>query len=276
MTVKAIKIYKAGLHLGEESLIEGNHSSGMINFSGCHLSCHFCYTPETSREWQGKEYSQEEFAALCRDLIRRGARNLNLISPTQFFANLHAPLSEVKSQFARLLPIVLKISGYESMPVLNAMAEVTDVFVPDFKVWDERLAKELGLPQRYGSIARSAIEHLMQTHGEKSVTETGKISHGILIRHLLMPGAIDDSFAVVDQLGRIGYQGAINFMTYFYDPKSKRVSNAGPADVSLLVGHALSFGMEVLVNGKANHPFRLHCNTPHYGTNQMVGGAYVG
>lgn len=274
--MKPIKIYKAGLHLGEENIVEGNQNSGMINFSGCHLSCHFCYTPETSKEWQGRDYTQEEFVSLCEDLVRRGARNLNLISPTQFFASLHAPLTEVKARFSSLLPVVLKISGYESLPVLNAMTEVTDVFVPDFKVWDDGLAKQVGLPQRYGSIARTAIERMMETHGETLHSPAGKISRGILIRHLMMPGATEDSFAIVDQLGRIGYQGALNFMTYFYDPKSKRVSNASPADVSLLAGHALSFGIHVLVNGKVNHPYRLHCHTSLFGSNQMVGGAHVG
>lgn len=274
--MKMIKIYRAGLHLGEESIIEGNQSSGMINFSGCHLSCHFCYTPETSKLWEGREYTADEFESLCEDLVRRGARNLNLISPTQFFSVLHAPLSSVKAQFANLLPIVLKISGYESLPVIDSMSEVTDVFVPDFKVWDEKLARSVGLPQRYGTIALNALERMMQSHGETTLTSTNKIAKGILVRHLLMPNATDDSFAVVDQLGRIGFQGAINFMTYFYDPKTKRVSNASPSDVSLLVGHASSFGMHALVNGRSNHPYRLKCDGRTVRSNQMVGGAHVG
>lgn len=274
--MKTIKIYRAGLHLGEESLVEGNQSSGMINFSGCHLSCHFCYTPETSKFWEGTDYTPAEFQALCEDLVRRGARNLNLISPTQFFAALRQPLEQVKSRFALLLPIVLKISGYESVPVLDSMSEVADVYVPDFKVWDERIAKSVGLPQRYGTIALNAMERMMRSHGETRHSAIGKINHGILVRHLIMPECTDDSFSIVDQLGRIGYQGAINFMTYFYDPKSKRVSNASPSDVSLLVGHALSFGMHALVNGKSNHPYRLNCDGRAVRSTPMVGGAYVG
>lgn len=270
--MKAIKIYKAGIHFGEENIIEGNHASGMINFSGCHLSCHFCYTPETSKEWQGEIYSGEQFVSLCEDLVRRGARNLNLISPTQFFSALYRPLQRIAASYGELLPVVFKISGYESYPALEPMMGLAHVFVPDFKVWDETLARQVGLPQRYGVIALEAIGRMMETHGTPLFTSAGKLSRGILIRHLLMPGMMDDSFNVVGALAKIGYRGNINFMTYFYDPKTRRVSNASPRDVALLASHASAQGMSVMVNGKQNHAFALNCaNT----TQLASGGSYV-
>lgn len=257
--MKAIKIYRAGLHLGEEKGIDGNQNSGMVNFSGCHLNCHFCYTPETSKEWQGREITGDEFSELCDDLVKRGARNLNLISPTPYFAALVKPLERIQYRYAGLLPVILKVSGYESLPQLDSMIPLTDVFVPDFKVWDETLAHSVGLPQRYGVIALAAIEKMMATHGAAQLTDTGKIRRGLLIRHLLMPGAMDDSFEIISQLARIGYRGHLNLMSYFYDPKAKRVTNAPLHDISLLARHADSAGMTVWVNGKVPHPYVLAC-----------------
>jgi len=273
--MKQIKVYRAGLHLGEENLIEGNRNSGMINFSGCHLNCHFCYTPETSKEWKGSDYSPETFVELCHDLVRRGARNLNLISPTQFFPLLAEPLKVLRHRYGTLLPIVLKISGYESQPIIDLMVLTADVFVPDFKVWDEKLALQVGLPQRYGTFALSAISRMMETHGSPQYSENHKLSRGILVRHLLMPNATEDSFQVLNHLGNIGYSGAINLMTYFYDPRNKKVSNASPQDLTLLTHHAQSLGMQVLVNGKLNHPYQIDCGVAE-ASQSMLGGAYAG
>jgi putative pyruvate formate lyase activating enzyme len=250
--MKPLLVYKSGIHLGEERLIEGNLSSGMISFSGCHLACRFCYTPETSVHRLGQEYTPEAFRELIDELVLRGARNLNLISPTHVWPHLKKPLLESKLRYGRLLPIVLKISGYETESMIQQMAAYADVFVPDFKVWSPQLAAEVGVPGTYGVTAQRALAKMITTHGNAHFTSSGKLTHGILLRHLIMPHALDDSLAVIEALREIHFAGFINFMTYFVDPDVKRVVNASPETVEILTTAAESAGMTPLVNGKVD------------------------
>ncbi len=248
--MKAIKIYKSGIHLGEEKIVAGNQSSGMITFTGCHLACNFCYTPETSRYELGQTYTSEGFTHLVEDLVMRGARNLNLISPSHFWGQLAKPVFKIKQNYGKLLPIVLKISGFEGIKLIESMASLGDIIVPDFKVFGMEQAKSVNLPTHYGTTAIRAIETLLTTHGFSHLNESGKLTHGLLIRHLMMPGFLDDSLEVVGALGSIGYSGYLNLMTYFIDPRSHQVTNANPAEVHLLTTVAHRWNIKVLVNGK--------------------------
>jgi len=248
--MKPMKIYKSGIHLGEEKVIEGNQSSGMITFTGCHLACNFCYTPETSIYDIGSDYSAEAFSRLVEDLVMRGARNLNLISPTHFWSTLSRPLLKIKLNYGRLLPLVLKISGFESPETLHGMSSLGDIIVPDFKVFSSESARSVNLPLTYGKTAQRSLEILMKTHGFSHYTDSGKLTHGLLVRHLMMPGFLDDSLEVVRAMAAVKYTGYINFMTYFIDPKVRQVTNANPDEVFILSTSAEKAGMKVLINGK--------------------------
>lgn len=248
--MKSIRVYKSGIHLGEEKLVAGNQNSGMINFSGCHLACNFCYTPETSQLKLGSDLTAQEFMYLVDELVMRGARNLNLISPTHLWAPLASPLLKIRLKYGRLLPIVLKISGFESANVIDSMASLADVFVPDFKVRGEAEAKSVNLPSNYGDMTRDAIQRMMRTHSQAHYNEASQMTHGMLVRHLMMPSFLDDSLKVVEALGQVGYTGHLNLMTYFINPKQKSIANAHPLDVQLLALSAENLGMKVLVNGK--------------------------
>lgn len=248
--MKPIRVYNSGIHLGEEKLVAGNQNSGMVNFSGCHLACSFCYTPETSKLNLGREVSATEFLRIVDELVTRGARNLNLISPTHLWGSLAGPLLKVRLKYGRLLPIVLKITGYESLNIVDSMASLADVFVPDYKVFGEKEALSVNLPRNYGEFTRDAIRRMMKTHLQSHFNEYGQLTHGMLVRHLMMPGYLEDSLRVVEELKSLQYTGHINFLTYFINPQSKRITNANPCDVQLVTLSAQVAGMKPLVNGR--------------------------
>ncbi len=251
--MKPMKIYKSGIHLGEEKIVEGNQSSGMITFTGCHLACNFCYTPETSVHNIGTDYTADAFTRLVEELVMRGARNLNLISPTHFWPSLSRPLMKLKLNYGRLLPLVLKISGYEGPETIHGMASLGDVIVPDFKVYSGESAGKVNLPQTYGKTAQRSIELFIKTHGFSHYNDSGKLTHGLLVRHLMMPGFLEDSLDVVRALAEIKYTGYLNLMTYYIDPRARQVTNANPDEVLLLSTAAEQAGMKIMVNGKLKH-----------------------
>jgi len=258
--MKTIKVYRSGIHLGEEKKVAGNHASGMVYLSGCHLACNFCYTPETSIHGLGKDFTPVGFHYLLEGLIRRGARNLNLVSPTHVWKALRRPVQLVKMRYGELLPLVLKTSGYETKTIGGDMAQIADVLVPDFKVWSRDAARAVNLPERYGRVALDAIEGWMRTHGQPRTNREGLLSHGLLVRHLVMPGYDADSINVIKALGWIGFRGHLNLLTYFVDSPNGRVINTQGARVGDLVSLAESYGMSVMVNGKP--PLRAPVYSP--------------
>ena len=239
-----VRIYKMGIHFGEEPIIVGNHRSGMINFSGCHLACSFCYTPETSVRKEGRDYPVQSLAQVFDELAQQGAQNLNLISPTHFFPQLEAPLRDCR------LPKVLKVSGYESVALARRFAHCADVVVPDFKVLSETAAAKVNLPRNYGVVATAMIETLESQYRKPQFTPDGKLARGVVVRHLMMPGFFEDSLAVVERLAEISFSGMLNVMTRFVSPAEHRLVCPKAADLIRLVQLAQGYGLTLLVNGK--------------------------
>ncbi len=241
-----IKVYRHGLHRGEEKLVYGNIAAGMVNFSGCHLKCSFCYTPETSVRREGQEMNPLDFYSLLLNLKSSGARNINLISPTHLWKQIEAPLRSFRENAP--LPLVLKTSGYESPHLLSRMGELADVFVPDFKVMSEETAESVNLPSDYGQVASQALSVLLKSHKPKWNAE-GQMTRGILVRHLLMPGRQEDSLRVLQELKNINFRGALNIMTHFLDPLQGRLVSASPQALRQILREAAGGHFKILVNG---------------------------
>lgn len=232
-----IPIYKSGIHFGEEKIVPGNERSGMIVFTGCHLKCRFCYTPETSVHRLGEDYSAAGFDSLLYSLVERGARNINLISPTHVWPEIEASLITFGKAFPTV-PIVLKISGYEPASRLGRMLPVGDVFVPDFKVLSPELAKKVQLPADYGDVAAAAVQTLVAS---------GK---PVVVRHLMMPDCFEDSRRIIQKLGELRLKKHLNLMTRFIDPHSG-LRLAEQERIEALVTAATRSGISVLVDGES-------------------------
>jgi putative pyruvate formate lyase activating enzyme len=240
-------VYRWGIHQGEEPFVVGNRRAGMVTFSGCHLRCQFCYTPETSVRKEGESMGEARFANLLETLVARGSENLTLISPTHVWPLIERPLTRFKQSFP--IPVVAKISGYETPSLLKRLTGIADVVVPDFKVLSSACAQKVNLPPDYGDRTSEAIGFLSDTLGD-GTRRDGRLTKGTVVRHLIMPGFEDDSLAVVERLNEIGYRGALNLMTHFINVNHPTLVTADSKHVERLVREAQKADRQVFVNAR--------------------------
>lgn len=238
-----IRVFRSGTHTGEEPWVPGNDRAGMIVLSGCHLRCSYCYTPETSRDRLGQDLTFEAFRFRALELKSQGARNLNLITPTHYFRTLEPWLRDLKTELE--VPIILKVTGYESIAQIRRMAGVAQHLVFDFKVASAGAAARVNLPADYRETAMAAIAEAQRLGIESTV------------RHLLVPGEDDDSVGVVSALASISYLGRVNLMTLFartgaegLGPRLQRASNDR---VRRLLALAACRSLRFAIDGKELH-----------------------
>ena len=149
-------IGSADLHFWEEPCISGERGSGAIFFSGCNLRCVFCQNRDISRKPIGKKYTEDELVAKMLELQERGAHNINLVTATTYSLFVSKTLEKAKSKGLKL-PIVYNCGGYESVAALRALDGLVDIYLPDFKYFDNSLAKEYSSAPDYAEIAGKAL-----------------------------------------------------------------------------------------------------------------------
>jgi putative pyruvate formate lyase activating enzyme len=251
ISAKMIRVYKSGIHRGEEQMIFGNENSGMINFSGCHLSCRFCYTPETSRVLDGEAYTSEKFYALIQDLVRQGAKNINLITPSHLWSALKEPLNSYKQSNLPAVPVIVKTGGSEPIRLVKTMLETADVWLPDLKIWDSKKAVSAGLPAHYGPITLEGIQTATEVLKAEVDSSTHRLKRGVLVRHLLMPDFESDTKEILKQLSQIRFNGFLNLMTQFIHPIKKQLIPYPKDSLNRLIQKATDLEIKILINGKS-------------------------
>ena len=193
-----IKIAKYSLHFWEEPCISGEAGSGTIFFSGCNLKCIFCQNYDISFNNSGKEISIERFAEICLELQEKGALNINLVTPTIYIPLIKEGLILAKKKGLNI-PIVYNTSGYESVESLKELDGLIDIYLPDFKYYDNELAKKFSNAPNYFEIASLALKEMYRQVGTPSF-ENDIMKKGVIVRHLLLPKHIDDSKKVIKYL----------------------------------------------------------------------------
>ena len=172
---------RAALHYWEEPV-----------FSGCTLRCAFCQNGVISQENFGRELSRKELRAAFERLIDEGCQNINLVTPTHFLPSILPALTPKLP-----VPVVYNCGGYESVETLRELDGLIDIYLPDFKYSDAALAKELSAAPEYPQIASAAILEMYRQVGG-AVIEDEQMTRGVIIRHLVLPGCIDNSLGVLD------------------------------------------------------------------------------
>ena len=193
-----IKIARYSLHFWEEPCISGEAGSGTIFFSGCNLKCIFCQNYDISFNNSGKEISIERFAEICLELQEKGALNINLVTPTIYIPLIKEGLILAKKE-GLIIPIVYNTSGYESVESLKELDGLIDIYLPDFKYFDNCLAKKFSSANDYFEVASLALKEMYRQVG-KPVFENNIMKKGVIVRHLLLPKHIDDSKKVIKYL----------------------------------------------------------------------------
>ena len=183
---------RAGVHYWEEPVISGSFGSGAVFFSGCTLKCAFCQNYDISQENFGKPMTSTELRAAFERLIDEGVQNINLVTPAHFLPDI-LPALEPKLP----VPVVYNCGGYESVETLRQLEGKIDVYLPDFKYSDNALAKKLSSAPDYFETASAAILEMYRQVG-KPVLEDDEMKRGVLVRHLVLPGCVDNSLGVLD------------------------------------------------------------------------------
>lgn len=180
------KVASANLHRGEEPPISGTKGSGTIFFSGCTLRCPFCQNFPISQLGNGEEITTSGLAGKMLQLQRRGAHNINFVTPSHFLPQVLAALwLAIPMGFS--LPLVWNSSGYEKVDALELLHGVVSVYLPDMKYSDDRIACELSGAREYGRANRAAVTEMLRQAGQLQVDDNGIAVSGLIIRHLVLP-----------------------------------------------------------------------------------------
>ncbi len=188
-------VAKAMLHKWEEPALAGNGGSGAVFFGGCTLGCKYCQNAAISDGPVGQAVDSEELRRLFEDLIAQGAENIDLVTPTHFLPTILPALSPKLS-----VPVVYNCGGYERLETLRELEGKIDIYLPDMKYADARLAKQLSGAPDYFPRAKNAIREMVRQTGPVQ-WEGDKVVRGTIIRHLILPGQVENSLKILDWIG---------------------------------------------------------------------------
>lgn len=168
-------------------------------FSNCSLRCVFCQNADISTGGEGKSITVQRLAELFLSLQQQGAHNINLVTPTQYQPQIIAAIDLARVAGLQL-PIIYNTSGYETVAAIESLAGYVDVYLTDFKYASSDLASRYSSAPDYPQIAAAALQVMFDQVGEYAVDEEGMLRRGIVVRHLILPGQLVDSQAVIGKL----------------------------------------------------------------------------
>ncbi len=188
-------VAKAMLHPWEEPILSPNGRSGAVFFGGCTLGCTYCQNRAISAVPAGRETDSSGLRQLFEALIAQGAENIDLVTPTQYLPTL---LPALESPLG--VPVIYNCGGYERVQTLERLAGRVQIFLPDMKYADHALGEALSGVKNYFSVAKAAIKTMAALAGPPKFSGEQLVS-GVLVRHLILPGQVDNSLRVLDWLG---------------------------------------------------------------------------
>ncbi len=210
------RVASAFPHFGEEDCLRGWNGSGTIFFGWCNLRCVFCQNFETSQLGEGAEVALSELARIMLDLQDIGCHNINFVTPEHVVPQILEALVIAVERGLRL-PLVYNTSAYDSIESIQLMDGLVDIYMPDFKLWDTEHCRKYLIASDYADAARKVIAAMHAQVGELKVDEQGLALRGVLARHLVMPGLLDDTREIMhwiaDNLSRDTY---VNVMDQYY------------------------------------------------------------
>ncbi len=203
-------------HFGEEDCLRGWRGSGTIFFAWCNLRCVFCQNYDISHLGEGRPVTPEELAAMMLALQAQGVHNINLVTPEHVVPQiLEALLLAVEGGLR--LPLVYNTSAYDSLESLRLLDGVVDIYMPDFKLWSREAARRYLKAPDYPETARAAIREMHRQVGELKLDEHGLAKRGVLVRHLVMPGLLEETRAILEFLAsEVSPDTYLNLMAQYY------------------------------------------------------------
>ncbi len=224
------RVASAFAHFGEEDCLRGTRGSGTIFFSFCNLRCQFCQNWETSQVGEGAEVTPRQLATLMLALQAEGCHNINFVTPEHVVPQILEALVIAVERGLRV-PLVYNTSAYDSVHSIKLMDGVVDIYMPDFKLWDAQRSLKYLLARDYPDTARGVIQAMHAQVSELKVDADGVALRGVLLRHLVMPGMLNETRAIVDWIAQeVSRDTYVNVMEQ-YRPAWRARTEAKFADI---------------------------------------------
>lgn len=209
-------VARAALHHWEEPCLSGDPNattgSGTVFFTGCALGCCYCQNYAISQHGLGKAIDENRLAEIFLELQEKGAQNINLVTATQWLPWVTAALDEARRRGLRL-PVVYNTGGYETLETVEALKSYVDIWLTDYKYASPALAQELSRARDYPAVADAALCRMLRQTGAPVFGDDGYLRRGVIVRHLALPGHVNDSLAVLRRLAQNRKETGIPFLT---------------------------------------------------------------
>jgi putative pyruvate formate lyase activating enzyme len=203
-------------HFGEEDCLRGQRGSGTIFFSGCNLRCVFCQNNDISWRVKGEPAPPERLAEMMLELQGIGCHNINWVTPEHVVPQILEALPLAAERGLRL-PIVYNTSAYDSPESLGLLDGVVDVYMPDLKMWTEERARRYLAKRDYSKVARESVSEMHRQVGDLVLDDRGMARRGLIVRHLLMPGMVEETEAILRFVAaELGPGTYVNLMAQYY------------------------------------------------------------
>ena len=247
-----LKVARAALHFWEEPCISGDAGSGAVFFSGCPLHCVFCQNENIANGTVGKEISLERLVDIFLELQEKRANNINLVTPGHFVPQIVKALDQARKE-GLTLPVVYNTSSYETVDTIKMLEGYVDIYLPDFKYMSPGLSKKYSHAPDYAEVAKAAIAEMVRQTGKAVFVngdEDNLILRGTIVRHLTLPGCMEDSMQILKYLhetyGDMIYISIMNQFTPLsnlekYPELNRRITDE---EYETLVDYAIEIGIE--------------------------------
>jgi putative pyruvate formate lyase activating enzyme len=203
-------------HFGEENCLRGTRGSGTIFFSGCNLRCVFCQNHDISWQLHGERVTPDRLAGMMLELQQIGCHNINWVTPEHVVPQILEALPAAVDAGLRL-PAIYNTSAYDSPESLQLMDGVVDVYMPDFKLWSPEHTRRYLAKRDYAEVARHTVREMQRQVGNLTLDEHGMARRGLLVRHLVMPGLLDETEAILRFIAtELGPGTYVNLMAQYY------------------------------------------------------------
>jgi putative pyruvate formate lyase activating enzyme len=217
-----ILLSHAGLHHGEEPPISGTRGSGTLFFAGCNLRCAFCQNWQISQEFEAAKVRTLTVAALAEEMLRlqsEGAHNINFVSPSHMIFQM-ADAIQVARQKGLTAPIVYNSNGYDSVDALRQIRGLVDIYLPDIKYMDNTIGRKFSAADDYADVIPGVLREMLDQVGLLKLDDDGVAVRGLLVRHLVLPGQLENSKACLRFLAKLSPEISVSIMSQ-YSPQYK-------------------------------------------------------
>jgi putative pyruvate formate lyase activating enzyme len=203
-------------HFGEEDCLRGQRGSGTVFFSGCNLRCVFCQNHDISWQLRGERVAPARLAGMMLELQELGCHNINWVTPEHVVPQILEALPLAVDAGLRL-PTVYNTSAYDSPESLELMQGVVDVYMPDLKLWSSERSRRYLAKRDYAAVARDSVREMQRQVGDLVLDQHGMARRGLIVRHLVMPGLLDETEAILRFIAtELGPGTYVNLMAQYY------------------------------------------------------------